>query len=40
LWILHVHAKPSDVEEMIQMRLEEENWSKERRRCGQRILPR
>ena len=23
------HARPSDVEEMIQMRLEEKNWSKE-----------
>jgi hypothetical protein len=24
-----IHARPSDVEEMIQMRLEEKNWSKE-----------
>ena len=28
------HARPSDVEEMIQMRLEEKNWSKESWREG------
>jgi len=33
------HARPSDVEEMIQMRLEEKNWSKESWREGEETWP-
>jgi len=28
------HARPADVEEMIQRRLEERNWHEERKVCG------
>ena len=34
------HARPSDVEEMIQRRLEEKNWSKESWQEEEEIWPR
>ena len=34
------HARPSDVEEMIQMRLEEKNWSKESWQEEEELWPR
>ena len=34
------HARPSDVDEMIQMRLEEKNWSKESWREEEEPWPR
>jgi hypothetical protein len=34
------HARPSDVEEMIQMRLEEKNWSHESRQGEEELWPR
>jgi hypothetical protein len=34
------HARPSDVEEMIQMRLDEKSWSKESRREEEEPWPR
>ena len=34
------HARPSDVEEMIQMRLEEKNWSKENWQEEEEMWPR